>query len=48
MVPAILSEERIESALNELGIDAEAVLELGGWKTSDDVAVAFVPALDGK
>jgi hypothetical protein len=45
LVPSSLSEERLEAALNELGVDAQAVFELGGWKTSsDDVAVARVPA----
>jgi hypothetical protein len=30
--------------LDELGIDAKGVLELGGWKTtSDNVVVAHVP-----
>lgn len=49
MVPTVLSEEQIESALNELGVDAQAVFELGGWRqTEDNVAVAFVPALDGE
>ena len=46
LVPAVLSEEQIESALNELGVDAAAVLELSDWKTSaDNVAVARVPPL---
>jgi hypothetical protein len=45
MVPAVLSDERLEAALHELGVDAQAVFELGGWKTTeDDVAVARVPA----
>ena len=45
LVPSSVSEERLEAALHELGVDAQAVFELGGWKTSaDDVAVAFVPA----
>ena len=44
MIPAELSQEQIEAALQELGIEAEAVLELGGWKTSrSNVAVARVP-----
>ncbi len=44
LVPAALSEERIEAALHELGIDARAIYELGGWRYSeDDVAVAHVP-----
>jgi hypothetical protein len=47
LVPAALTEERMEAALHELGVDAQAVFELGGWKsTEDDVAVAHVPALD--
>ncbi len=45
LVPAALSLEQVEAALKELGIEAEQVFELGGWKTtSDDVAVARVPA----
>ena len=49
LVPAVLSLEQVEAALSELGVDARAVFELGGWKTtSDDVAVAHVPALDGE
>ena len=44
MIPAELSQEQIEAALSELGVDAEAILELGGWKTSgSNVAVARVP-----
>ncbi len=35
-------------ALHELGVDAEQVFELGGWRYGeDDVAVAHVPAPDG-
>ena len=49
LVPAVVTEERMEAALRELGVDALAVFELGGWKTtSDNVAVAHVPALDGE
>ena len=49
LVPAALSDERLEAALHDLGVDAQAVFELGGWRTtSDDVAVAHVPALEGK
>ena len=45
LVPSALTEERLESALRELGVDAVATFELGGWRqTSDDVAVARVPA----
>jgi hypothetical protein len=33
VVPASLSEEQVEAALKELGIDATAVLELGGLRT---------------
>jgi hypothetical protein len=45
LVPSSLSEERMEAALHELGVDARALYELGGWRTSsEDVAVAFVPA----
>ena len=48
LVPSVVSEERLQAALGELGVDAEATFELGGWKTSaDDVAVARVPALGG-
>ena len=48
LVPAVLSDERLEAALNELGVDAQVTFELGGWKnTEDNVAVAFVPALGG-
>ena len=44
MVPAALSRERMEDALHELGVDGEAILEVGGWRTSaDDVAVARIP-----
>ena len=45
LAPAVLSPEQVSSLiLDEVGVDAEAVLELGGWKTtSDDVAVARVP-----
>lgn len=45
LVPAVVTEERMEAALRELGVEAEAVFELGGWKnTEDNVAVARVPA----
>ncbi len=48
LVPSCLSDERLAAALRELGVDAVATFELGGWKTSaDDVAVARVPALGG-
>jgi len=40
--------EQVEVAYRELGVDAEAVSGLGGWKTSDDVAVAFAAAPSGK
>ncbi len=44
LVPAALSDERMQAALHELGIDADAVFELDGWRrTDDDVAVAYVP-----
>jgi hypothetical protein len=34
----------VETALREIRIDPEEVLELGGWRTtSDNVAVAHVP-----
>jgi hypothetical protein len=49
LVPAAITEERLEAALRELGVDAVAVYELGGWKTtSDNVAVAHVPAPGGE
>jgi hypothetical protein len=49
MVPAAVTEERLEAALRELGVDAQATFELGGWRTtSDDVTVARVPALEGE
>jgi hypothetical protein len=45
LVPSCVTDERLAAALHELGVDAQAVFELGGWRTtSDDVAVAFVPA----
>jgi hypothetical protein len=41
LAPAVVSDERLEAALRELEVDAEAVLELGGWRTSsDDTAMA--------
>jgi hypothetical protein len=44
LVPAALSEEQMQAAFDELGIDVEAVLELGGWRTSStSVAVVHVP-----
>jgi hypothetical protein len=44
LVSASLSEEHVEAALHEPGIEAQAVLELGGWQTSGSgVAVAHVP-----
>ncbi len=44
LVSADLPPQQVEAALHELGIEAEAVLELGGWKTSgSNVAVAWVP-----
>jgi hypothetical protein len=49
MVPASLSLEQVEAAFREFGIEAEQMIELGGWRTSsDDVAVAHVPLPDGK
>ena len=45
LAPAVVSEERLAAALRELGVEAEQVFELGGWRTtSDNVTVAFVPA----
>ncbi len=47
LVPADLFPEQIEAALNELGVEAAAVLELSDWKTSaDNVTVARAPPLD--
>ena len=47
LVPADLRDEQVEAALQEVGIEAAAVLELSDWKTSwDNVAVAYVPGLD--
>ena len=47
MVSADLSQEQVESALHELGVDGDAMLELGGWKTAEcGVAVARVPFPD--
>ena len=47
LVPAALSPEQLDAALDEFGIDAAAVLELGDWRTSaDNVTVAFVPPLE--
>lgn len=44
LVPAALSEEQMQAAFKELGIEVEAVLELGGWQTSSEsVAVVHVP-----
>ena len=47
LVPTELSDEQVEAALQELGIEGAAVLELSDWKTTaDNVAVTFVPPLD--
>ena len=47
LVPSELSEEQLETALHEIGVEAVAVLELDDWKTTtDNVAVAYVPPLD--
>lgn len=44
LVPADLTPELVDAALHELGVDGDAMLELGGWKTpSQNVAVAHVP-----
>jgi hypothetical protein len=49
LVPSVVSDERLEAALSELGVDAQALYELGGWRYSkDDVAVARVPFLNGE
>jgi len=44
MIPAELLPEQVEAARNELGVEAEAVLELGGWKTSRDNVPFCLPA----
>jgi hypothetical protein len=36
----------VEAALREIGIEAEEMLELGAWKTSESVAVAHVLLLE--
>ncbi len=47
LVPTVVTEERMEAALHELGVDAQAVFELNGWtSTEDNVTVAHVPALE--
>ena len=44
LVPAALAEERIQTALRELGVEADALFELDDWRrTEDDVAVVCVP-----
>ena len=43
MVPDELRTDQLEITLNELKVDAEEVPGLGGWRTSDDTAVARVP-----
>ena len=44
LVPAHLRDEQVEAALRELGIEAEAMFELGGWRRAKcSVAVAHVP-----
>lgn len=44
LVPAELPPEQVEAALQEFGIEAEAVLELGGWQTATcGLAVTHVP-----
>jgi hypothetical protein len=43
-VPSELDENQLQSAFNELGIEPEQTMEVGGWRTSsENVAVAFVP-----
>ena len=47
MIPAHLSQEEVNAALRQLGVEADAVLELGGWRTANcGVAVARVPFPD--
>lgn len=44
LVPAVLSEEQVEAAFQEIGIEPAAVLELGDWKAAAcGLTVAFVP-----
>ena len=45
MVPAELRDDQVEAAFREIGVDAEAYLELADWRTSSEcgVAVAHVP-----
>jgi hypothetical protein len=44
MVSADLPQEHVETTLHELGVDGDAMLELGGWKTAAcGVMVARVP-----
>ena len=47
MIPSHLSQEEVHTALRQLGVEAEAVFEFGGWKTAKcGVAVARVPFPD--
>ena len=47
LVPAVLNDEQVEAALNELKVEAAAVLELSDWKTAAcGLTVAFVPPLE--
>jgi hypothetical protein len=43
MVSSALFPEQVESALHEVGVDADEIPGLGGWRTSDDVVVVRVP-----
>jgi hypothetical protein len=47
LVPSDLGDEQVEAALQELGIEGTAVLELSDWRTAEcGVALAFIPPLD--
>ena len=47
MIPSHLSPEEVDAALRHLGVEAEALFELGGWETAKcGVAVARVPFPD--
>ena len=44
LVPASLDAAEMDAAFRELGIDADKVCELSGWRTtSENVAVAHIP-----
>ena len=44
LVPTSLDAAEIDAAFRELGVDAEQVYDVGGWKTTGShVGVAFLP-----